>query len=253
MSGKLVGEVMDAAPALKSRGLSRTGFVALLAIAEKCHHETREGSVRWDHIRQVLYGVTKRTAQRAVTELRTLTLVELVSAGYGNRYGGRAPVYRIPPVLDDDTAMSLSETSRRDTAMSLSRFLDDDNSLLDDDISRSRRDIADSPTCQDVSLDGFYMTGFIDGGHARAREPSPSEPPRYCTAHPKGTTQKCGPCGSAREAHAAWEAECRRIDAEHRRRAIDNCGLCDEAAWLLGDDGSVDDRNIRCDHKAATR
>jgi hypothetical protein len=83
MSGAIVGEVIAARPTLQARGLSERGFHALIAIAEKCHTQTRQGSVRWDHIRDGLYGASKRTAQRAVQDLTTAGVLRVVKSGFG--------------------------------------------------------------------------------------------------------------------------------------------------------------------------
>ncbi|MGH3637330.1 MAG: hypothetical protein ACRDTS_25240, partial [Mycobacterium sp.] len=47
MSGQLVGEVLAASGAFRAAGLSERGFHALVAIAEKCHTQSRQGSVPW--------------------------------------------------------------------------------------------------------------------------------------------------------------------------------------------------------------
>ena len=99
MSGQLVGEVIAASPTFQKRGLSERGFHALIAIAEKCHTQTRQGSVRWDHIRDCLYGASRRTAQRAVHHLLTAGVLEIVNPGFGNQYGRTcAPIYQIAPL-----------------------------------------------------------------------------------------------------------------------------------------------------------
>lgn len=83
MSGQLVGEVIAASPTFLKRGLSERGFHALIAIAEKCHTQTRQGSVGWDHIRDCLSGASRRTAQRAVHDLLTASVLEIVKPGFG--------------------------------------------------------------------------------------------------------------------------------------------------------------------------
>jgi hypothetical protein len=66
------------------------------------------------------------------------------------------------------------------------------------------------------------------GGGSGLTEP----PPRCCPNHPNGTPDACGPCGDARRAHEAWEAEKRaRVEAEpdcprHIGWPASNCGAC---------------------------
>ena len=108
MSGQLVGEVIAAVEELKARGITERGFMALIAIAEKCHYETRQGSVRWAWIQAGLFGASKRTAERAVAELRAAAVIHVLAIGFGNRYRARAPIYSIAPLLDTDTTVSSS-------------------------------------------------------------------------------------------------------------------------------------------------
>ena len=149
MSGQLVGEVIAGAAELKARGITDRGFMALIAIAEKCHHQTRQGSVRWAWIQAGLFGSSKRTAERAVAELKSAGIVQVSKVGFSNRYLTRAPIYSIAPLLDTDTAMSASPVLDTDTAMSQPRVLDTDKSVLDTDT-------------QGVVLDGS-INGSING------------------------------------------------------------------------------------------
>ncbi len=83
MSGQLVGEVLDAAEAGHLDGLSRAAVAALLAIAERCHHVTRQGSVRRDRIQAAIHaGNSPRTVSRAIRELKNAGLVRIVKHGY---------------------------------------------------------------------------------------------------------------------------------------------------------------------------
>ena len=134
MSGQLVGEVIAASPTFLKRGLSERGFHALIAIAEKCHTQTRQGSVGWDHIRDCLYGASRRTAQRAVHDLLTAGVLEIVKPGFGNQYGRTcAPIYQIAPLVDNDTWVAQSNKVDDDTQMSRSNEVDDDKSKVHDD------------------------------------------------------------------------------------------------------------------------
>lgn len=118
MSGALVGEVIHAAAALKKKGLSETAFHALIAIADKCHHTSRQGSVPWSHICAGIYGrkdfPVKRTAERAVSELKEAGLLRVVRSGFNNNYGRVcAPVYKI--LFPPDSDIQVSRSPRTDT------------------------------------------------------------------------------------------------------------------------------------------
>lgn len=109
MSGQLVGEVIAASQAFREAGLSERGFHALVAIAEKCHTQTRQGSVRWDHICNGLFGASKRTAERAVYDLKTFGAIRVVKCGFNNNAGrAHAPIYEIAVLTDTDTQMTRS-------------------------------------------------------------------------------------------------------------------------------------------------
>lgn len=207
-----MGEVIAASERLRNGGLSERGFYALVAIAEKCHTKTREGSVRWDHIRNGLYGASKRTAERAVHDLKSAGLVSVVLRGFNNNHGRScAPIYRIAPLTDTDTQVSSSPTT--DTDRPGDRY----------------RQNGDRYRHLGVVLDGS-LDGSLDG-----------EPSRYCGIHPKGTEKNCGPCGTARLEHKKWETEKAERDRqarEARGAARLRCNLCAGTFWLIGSDGT---------------
>jgi hypothetical protein len=162
MSGQLVGEVLDASAALRARGLSERGFHALVAIAERCHPQTRQGSVRWDHIRDGLYGASKRTAERAVRDLKTAGVLRVVKSGFNNNQGRIcAPIYEIGALTDTDTQMA--ESLGTDT----------DKTATDTDKPGGRyRQNANRYRHPGVVLDGSIdgpIDGPIDGKGARAK------------------------------------------------------------------------------------
>jgi hypothetical protein len=83
MSGQLVGEVLDAAEAGQLDGLSPAAFHALLAIAERCHHITRQGWVPRSRIQAAIWGHNSpRTASRAVCELRDAGFIIIIKRGH---------------------------------------------------------------------------------------------------------------------------------------------------------------------------
>jgi hypothetical protein len=232
MSGQLVGEVIDAATALKACGLSERGYHALVAIAEKSNARTRQGSVRWDHIRAGLYGASKRTAVRAVEDLKNAGVLRVVKPGFNNNHGRScAPIYEIAPLTDCDTQVTQSPGT--DCDKSGGRLRQNDDRL---------RHLG-------VVLDGS-IDGSIDGGtRASAAPPPPSthpseeEPPPYCSKHmPNGTADKCRDCGTFRVAHDAWtETEKVRRAATLRTfwQHVEDCAHC-------GPRGVIDLTGYRC-------
>jgi hypothetical protein len=99
MSGQLLGEVIDALEmGLK---LTQAERLALIAIAEKCHADTRQGSVRFDRI-QAAVGASRRTTERVLHNLRKRGIVWVVARGYKARGKLRAPIYQVaklPPIM----------------------------------------------------------------------------------------------------------------------------------------------------------
>ena len=121
----------------------------------KCHTQTRQRSVRWDHIRVRLYGASRRTAQRAVHDLLTAGVLEIVKPGFGNQYGPTcAPIYQIAPLVDNDTWVAQSNK------------VDDDKPGSG---SRHPGVVLDGP------IDGPIETVRIDGGASPQSGTSPDE------------------------------------------------------------------------------
>lgn len=134
MSGQIVGEVLAASSALRAGGLSERGFHALVAIAEKAGTDTREASVPWTHISAGLYGASKRTAERAVHDLKRGNLITVVRPGFDNGQGRAcAPIYRVHRVTDTDTQVSASANCDTDTRVSVSVDTDTDKPDTDTD------------------------------------------------------------------------------------------------------------------------
>lgn len=94
MSGRLVGEVLDAREAGYLPGLSDVQLLALVAIAEKCHEHTRQGSVRLPRLAAVM-DRSERSAKRAVRALKDRGLIRVVKAGYMSHGSGHANVYQL--------------------------------------------------------------------------------------------------------------------------------------------------------------
>jgi hypothetical protein len=259
MSGQLVGEVIAAQPNLKAKGISDRAFHALVAIAEKCHYQTRQGSVRWDHIRAGLYGSSKRTARRAVKELTDAGILRVARIGWTNQHTGRAPVYEITDVL---TALVSA------TAMATSSKLDAVTAV---DTS-SKLDVAKSEVgCGQIGVGcghpGVLLDGSIDGpidGGTRESSAKPKPPPKileeepnpHCPKHRHITgwvEEKCRDCGTAKKNHEAWieaaQLAARQARAE-RTAAIAACPLCDDDGYIEGEpDENGNDTVTPCNHQ----
>lgn len=232
MSGQLVGEVIAAAERLRRLGLPERAFHALVAIAEKSHAESRQGSVRWAWIQSGLYGASKRTAERAVGELRAAGVVRIAKTGFGNGFISRAPIYEIAPLVDTDTAVSQSQEVDTDTAVSQST-----ESRYRQTGSRYRQ------TGSRYRHLGVVLDGSIDGPIDGA------PPPQHCPKHPDGTDEPCRRCRAARQEREKWDTEQAHRDrqvAEEHRLAVDECVHCDDAAWMLGPDGTPVEPATRC-------
>jgi hypothetical protein len=167
MSGQLVGEVIAASAELRKRGLSKNGFLALIAIAEKCHAPSRQGSVRWDHICDGLYGASRRTAERAIRELRDAEFIVLAAPGFNNNHGRAcAPIYEIQPLTDSDTSGGIG------------RGGDSDKTGGDSDKTGTDSATHPPPTCGAPTLDGS-IDGSTDGKeppYPPKRERPPAQP-----------------------------------------------------------------------------
>lgn len=270
MSGQLVGEVLAASDELRSGGLSERGFHALIAIAEKCDARSRQGSVRWDHIRCGLYGASQSTAKRAVADLQAAGVIRLVKRGFNNQNGRScAPIYEVGRLTERVTQMTHSPSSEQVTLVT--------QSPLSERVKPAERtaQIEGRSAHPDDLLDGS-IDGSIDGGvrtraSKRQQQPLSALPNWQCNTGPGAhgpfgprcrlhvnhpDPPNCRGCRTARETAAAakLDAEVRRA-TEHvqTQTAIEQCSDCDEYGWLLGDDRRVVDPARRCAHAASTK
>jgi hypothetical protein len=224
VSGELVGEVIAAASDLKVRGLSERGFHALIAIAEKCQAQTRQGSVRWDHIRAGLFGASLATAKRAVVDLKSAGVIRLVKRGFDNHAGRAcAPIYEIQPLGERVTQVNQSPHERTGQiggrTGQIGGRTGHPGDLLDGSIDGS----IDGGACvtDEPNVPATTEPPLEEISDEEQPQPPDLEPPEYCPAHmPHGTDEKCGPCGSHRK---HWN-KCRA----RRDEAIRKCGLCDD-------------------------
>jgi hypothetical protein len=246
VSGKIVGEVITASKELRSRGVSKSAFYALVAIAEKTNHYTREGQVRWEHICDGLYGKSVSTARRAVKELIQADLIEVSQKGYRNRFGSQATIYRVLALTTQVTKAKSVALTTQVTKASGSSF---DHFRSSFDHFGSSFDHADALTSTAAAHDG---NDGNDGGARPEKSTETAEPPRHCQRHPGNSTKPCGDCKQAREENDAWKArqsERLRAEGQARRQAIDDCPLCDQDGHRLGDDGLPSDNPAKCNHK----
>lgn len=215
MSGQLVGEVLTASDSLRERGLSERGFHALIAIAEKAHPVTRQGSVRWSHIRAALYGASQRTAERAVQDLKSSKLIAVIRPGFNNNHGSAAaPIYEIQPLTDTDTHVAVSVGGDTDTHVAASVRGDTDKT------GGRYRQTEDRSRHPGVVLDGS-LDGSTDGGG--------DDEPRCGRHRHIAQPPPCLDCKATREQRDA------NHEADHRaiRAAIDNCHDCDDYGRLI--------------------
>lgn len=155
MSGILVGEVIDAAEAGTLPALSRPAFSALIAIAEKADHKTRQGSVRQSRIRAAIYARNSpRTAVRAVKELKDAGLVTVVKRGFKAPDGsGAATVYQLA-TLNKACATETACADQEAHATQLASATGEAHAKSDEAHAKSAQAHA--------TLGGAY-DGFIDG------------------------------------------------------------------------------------------
>jgi hypothetical protein len=219
MSGRLVGQVISASPMLQERGLSKNGFLALLAIAEKCAEKNMQASVPWIHLSRGLYGASKRTVERTVGELKNTGFVRVVKRGWANQHGdAQAPIYELclPPLV--------AETNRELFAKS-------------GELSAKSGELS---AMQSGGLNG--STNGSTNGDARASAPAPT--PSRCPKHVNDPDPPdCRACQKARE-----QAVAAKLAAEkERQRAIRQCRKrerCDDRGHRY-----EGDRQVRCDHQ----
>lgn len=196
-----MGEVLAASDRLRERGLSERGFHALIAIAEKALTDTRQGSVRWDHIRAALYGASLRTAERAVQDLKRAGVVTVVRPGFNNNHGrAAAPIYEIQALTDPatmgDGIAPVDNSTDSDTQVAESVGGDPAKPG-----GRSRQ-IGDRSRHSGVGLD-VSIDGSLDGARERKRDccdeggwilgpdlKTPIDPATHCSH------RRCVECGT---------------------------------------------------------
>lgn len=255
MSGQLVGEVLAAMePGGRLEFLTPTERLALIAIAEKCHHISRQGSVRIGRI-QAAVGKSESTTRRTLRKLRDAKLIDVVKRGYKAHGVAAASIYElselVSPMGDRSSPHELvSPMDDRSSATGLVPFPNElvSNpaelvSLMDDHLDGSLDGSVDGWTRARVSAP--TETAVPDVDPARSNNHADREPNRHCATHmPYGTDKACHPCRIARISHEQWTVA---QDAKRAARiaAIRRCGRCDDQGCFYDDN----DEYRRCDHQ----
>lgn len=223
--------------------MSARGFHALIAIAEKAGVDSRQGSVRWGHIRAGLYGASQRTAERAVQDLKNSGLIRVIRPGFNNNHGrAAAPIYeiqRLPTAesgpSDTDTQVTESVPSDTDTQVTESVPSDTDRTggryRQIGDRYRHPGGVLDGSI--DGSTDGQSRTNTPHAPADRQRQPDwVSGPYGPRCVNPKHIDDPyppaCRGCEQARLAHVA-EDEASRTAVSH---AVADCSECDDYGRL---------------------
>lgn len=271
MSGQLVGEVLGAR-AEHLADLTQAETLALVAIAEKCHVDSRQGSVRLAYI-QAAIGKSQRTVVRTLGQLKDRGLIRVVKRGYKSHGVARASVYELALLAPPRVAQAGGSGYATQDGATTSDVLTPNPDVL----TPSMGGVLDGPC--DGSLDGSAgargAAPTLDPGQFRndpleaqstIRSTSPAaaiaapdlmalpvppihwpddyprpEPPVRCPKHANhhGWLQEtCPPCGTADKAHKAWgakRAQWRKDRAAAIQAWIAACDQCDEAGWLMDD------------------
>lgn len=160
--------------------------------------------------------------------------------------GGWNNTKRIPVIRDAALAIA-SPILRAQVAVEIGRLgLSDIASLLARDRASDRQSTSERV--------GVALGDHISNPQPATPEREPfaadaGEPPSmFCSKHPAGTTDPCGPCGTARRIFDAWHAadaqraEREKAEAKDRLR---NCTRCNAAGWVEDFAGNLIER---CDH-----
>jgi hypothetical protein len=100
---------------------------------------------------------------------------------------------------------------------------------------------------------GGSVGGSRAGAHTREAPPADQRPPERCPKHADSDgTEPCGPCGAARRAAQAWDADAPQRAAS-ARLAVRDCPWCDGDGWRWVDPrrkahGTRTGPGARCDH-----
>lgn len=163
----------------------------------------------------------------------------------------RALAEELRGIASDMASDAISDTASDAISAWLSRLASD---IAPDTASDTASDTT-SRFDRSVVKEGEYVPPLLKPQSGR-EEPSPldadDEPSPFCTKHPAGTEQPCGPCGTAKRRNKAWHTaapeRARRVAARVRERqaAANNCTRCD-GTWITDDDGRP--TRDKCNHR----
>ena len=160
MSGQLVGEVIDAlgtgAIVLKNKDGSDdlASRLALIAIAERCYTDTRQGSVRKARIESAT-GKADRTVDRIIRKLKDAGLIRVVKPGHKPPGGDPvAPLYELSELSPSKVAEASAEPSPSKVADASAELSPNPAELSP---NRPGAFATDPPvTCSAATYDGTY-------------------------------------------------------------------------------------------------
>lgn len=110
-----------------------------------------------------------------------------------------------------------------------------------------------SDTPRVVVTEGEYVPQphpATSGGGTVASDASVGPPSMFCSKHPNGTEERCGPCADARKVYQAHVKATAGREAEARRAAlaaIAACDMCDSKGFRL--DPETRKPTSKCDHR----
>lgn len=208
--------------ASKAAGLTREGLATELAVLEE------RGHIAIDHATEELLIVKFAKWDRGwANRLRRPVLIAAVRA--------------IESVHIRDIAVD----ELRKVALS-------DAASADEKVARDALSDALSALDRVVVTEGDRRPEPQPSNHEGEPSVDDDEPPaEFCPKHPTGTTEPCGPCGTAKRMNRAWhdrQAVAGEAKRAEMRAAIRNCTACDNNGLVQVDVGKV----ARCNHQPVT-
>lgn len=167
MSGKLVGEVIAACEAGYLDDLSVSSKrinwrMALVAIANRCHQDTRQGAVRTQEIAAAAGVASDRAARRIVAYLKATGRVRVVKHGYESPHGpGHPTVYELLELRTPRRSQAYADAQDTQEVLSTHHAQDAQEVLSTANMLRTSGDMlrtsgAHAQDALEVRLDGLY-------------------------------------------------------------------------------------------------
>ncbi|VEG55656.1 Uncharacterised protein [Mycolicibacterium aurum] len=174
-----MGEVLDARSG-QLADLTQAQTLALVAIAEKCHADSRQGAVWLAHVEAAI-GKSKRTAVRTLEQLKDRGLIRVVKRGYKSHGVIRPNIFELLVLAPPRTAQAND-----------GGCASQDGASADDVLAPDPDVLAPDSNVVAPSLGG-NLNGSRDGskdGGARAREASPTPELEPSSDDPPPTSQR---------------------------------------------------------------